>query len=66
MLIYTYINQSKLHYALEDSNIQVNSNINMITRRLKLKTAKQFDKLELSYWIYCPATELRMLYNEKY
>ena len=52
MLIYTYTNQSKLHYTLGDSSIQVKSNINMITRRLKLNTAKnikEFSNLQKVY-----------------
>jgi len=52
MLIYTYINQSKLHYTLEDSNIQVKSNINMITRRLKLNTAKYIKEFSDLHKVY--------------
>jgi len=52
MLIYTYINQSKLHYTLEDSNIQVKCNINMITSRLKLNTAKYIKEFSDLHKVY--------------
>ena len=47
-----YINQSKPHYTLEDSNIQVKNNINMITKRLMPKTSKyikEFSNLQKLY-----------------
>ena len=41
-----YIDQSKLHYTLEDSNIQVKRNINMISRRLKLNSTKYIKEFQ--------------------